>query len=157
MNVKSLAGIGSVVPQKKGNRKQVEKEQPKREYREFADMDAVNGAMEAAIDAASVTDDDTITAYQNVVAGGLLSQSEGYGPWVPAYKLVQAGSNADTLLKAEAAGLIKRTVASGNKGRYSIYCARLFFLDAGNVKRTTADNGIGAITAMFNRRKASGE
>ena len=151
LTVKGFAGLGQVVQQ---NRKQVTRkltaDTQKREYRTFTNKSAILAAMADSIDKAGVTDGALMTAYQVVVASGLIQQGQGYGPWSPFWTLAEAGVTAETLTKLEAAGLTKSTISVSKNGRrYRIHCARLFFTDASPVKRVKSDSGIAQVMAML--------
>ena len=134
LKVKALAGLGQV----RQTRRKVTRNTPEREYRTFSSKAETTAAMESAIEDAKVTDDALIKAYHRIVAGGLLRQGEGEQPWTFGN---QTGVGRDAALRLELAGLIK----TGRKGSA---VARIFFTDAGNVKRVK-DNGIDAAVAWL--------
>lgn len=131
-----LAGLGQVRKAKRT----MSKPQVEREYRSYETQEAIQDAVESAIDDAGVTDETLIDAYHRVVAGGLLRQGEGEQPWTFGN---QTGVGRELALKLELAGLIK----TGRKGSA---VARIFFTDAGNVKRVK-DSGIDAVVNMLRR------
>ena len=137
LKVKGLAGLGQVVRHKRTK----QTPQVEREYRHFETSEAIGEAMESAISDAGVTDETLIEAYERIVAGGLLRQGDGEQPWTFGN---QTGVGRDAALRLELAGLIK----TGRKGSA---VARLFFMDAGPVKRVK-DNGIDSVVAMLRKR-----
>lgn len=143
LTVKGLAGLGAVVQQRRTTRKANRPEPQAREYKSFETAEAIGEAMESAIEDAGVTDETLIEAYERIVAGGLLRQGEGEQPWTFGN---QTGVGRELALRLELAGLIK----TGRKGSA---VARIFFTDAGNVKRVK-DSGIDAVVQMLRKRSA---
>ena len=140
LTVKGLAGLGNV---RKGRKVTARAEQPEREYRTFETTEAIQEAIESALADADVDDPLLTEAYIKVVAGGLLRQGEGEQPWTFGN---QTGVGRELALRLELAGLIKT-------GRKNSMIARLFFIDAGNVK-TVKSNGLDAVVAMLTRKSA---
>ena len=142
--IMDLAGLGKVRTSNSGRKQQV-RVQPEREYRQYDSTEAIQDALDGALDDANVTDDTLIEAYQRVVAGGLLRQAEGEQPWTFGN---QTGISRELALRLELAGLIKT-------GRKNSMIARIFFTDASNVK-TVKDNGINAVMAMLKAPRRTG-
>ena len=124
LRVQALAGIGQALRSSRSKRTR-QPVQPDREYRTFTTKAAITAAMEGAIRDAKVDDPTLIRAYHRIVGGGLLRQREGEQPWTFGN---QTGVGREIALRLELAGLIK----TGRKGSC---VARLFFMDAGNVRK----------------------
>lgn len=142
-NVLNLAQTG----QTRGRKGRKVSDQPVREYRTFDSKDAITAAVESALDDAKVDDPTLIKAYHNVVASGLIRQGQGDQPWTFGN---QTGISRELALKLELSGLIK------TGGRNSMI-ARIFFLDAGNVK-TVKSGALNAVVAdLFGATGTDGE
>ena len=144
LTVKGLAGLGEVMQHQRRSSKR-KAPQVEREYRQFGTAESIQHAMQSAIEDAGVDDEVLVTAYERIVAGGLLRQEEGEQPWTFGN---QTGVPRDVALKLELAGLIK----TGRKGSA---VARIFFIDAGNVRRVK-DSSIDAVIAMLHKGRSTG-